>query len=295
MSRCACCRAETDADGLCSDCAAVAEAIEGATVDTQRHLLAYALVRSQRDAARRLDKAPTAHNSALGNFARRTGVDRETARRVAVWGLRTGVWQRPAGFEDVSLPEGPGAPSRNGEVKVTQTEPAPGARKKSPKPSKVHSYNFDKEARQVWKDEHEPQPEPADEDPACYGCTNDTSECDTCELTGPCADEAANQTEEEDEDMVTLTDVLEAQCDAEMRERPKPSALCPPNCEYDCGGCFRNAQVVARMNAEVPPVDLALEALKRIATPHSDSQVAADLIIVAYELGKTRASIGGAS
>jgi hypothetical protein len=126
-----------------------------------------------------------------------------------------------------------------------------------------------------WRDERPvvEHRKPAPEDPDCYGGSDETPECDACKLTGPCADEAANYPQDEEEDMVTLSEVLEPECDQATGERP-------------CDACVDEPE---RAGSQQPQgVDIALEALKRIADSTSDSQVACDLVTVAYELGKTR-------
>lgn len=179
MSRCDACRVEHEGTGpLCEGCEAVRITLDALAESSLTHVLAHALFRSRRDAARRLGCTDTAHGSGVGNIMTRAGHSREALRRIATWGLRTGHYRKPAGFEDVSLPGENGSPS--GEVKVTKVEPQPKAKKTSKPARSRDKYKVDKAAREAWKASHREDTE--EEEPMAQTV-------DTLNLKGPAIEE----------------------------------------------------------------------------------------------------------
>ncbi len=294
---CQCCHATLAAEAeLCDDCQLVLDALGRLTPAMRNHVLASVLVRSARDRAQRMGCSPTACGSALGNAARTTGKTRGTLQAIARWALKAGVYERPEGFEDVRLtvPE-----VTSGEVttrRQTPEEKVSTIRKKRRAGADVESLAKAHgvtpqtietvcEGIEPWQSERVSvplvggipgaTPKPIDEDPACYGGPDETSECETCELSGPCADEAAHRDTEEEE--------------------PVPEPECR---EEDEGGVeahedwFEPHVTRITIRNDYCPTDAALEALKRLACPTYDQQAARDLVTVAYELGMARGGLG---
>ena len=168
MNLCGACHGQLNGDlqprpELCAKCYPVFAAIEILTEPMRDHVLAHTLVRSAKDAARRLDCPNTAHSSALGNATVRTGLGRDELRRVALWALKAGVYSKPAGFEDVTLPGYGGSPS--GEVTVSKREPEKKASKERPRKETSDVLGLTPSAPDGLMDvaEREPEPEPEPE------------------------------------------------------------------------------------------------------------------------------------
>jgi transposase-like protein len=192
---CTCCHRQTAELGereLCPACVRALDLLGGLTTAMRGHVLAHALDRSTRSIAHRLGCTTSAHSSALSNATRTTGLPRDTLLRAATWALRGGIFPKPAGFEDVRLPGEVG--STSGEVTVRQMTPE----------EKVRAMRTKRRAGA-------PVRELARE----YGVVESTVEAVTEGIDPEPAEPESIQ--EEEPPVVTATEVLNAQCDAELR------------------------------------------------------------------------------
>lgn len=108
-SRCDCCHGDLEEDQpeACLSCENTLHAIQCLAPSYKLHILAAALDHSAKDIAHRTGCSAGAHNPALGNATRKTGISRGDLIRVAKWGLRTGRLDKPEGFDDLSPNNGP--------------------------------------------------------------------------------------------------------------------------------------------------------------------------------------------
>jgi hypothetical protein len=115
-TKCGCCRgpigktdAVKEALGLCSECYGLWTDFTTVSPTQREHVLARGLSHSPKAIAKRMGTTASAHQSAVSNAAVRAGRSRGDLIRIAIWALRTGHAEKPAGFEGLS-PNGNGEP-----------------------------------------------------------------------------------------------------------------------------------------------------------------------------------------
>ena len=279
MTFCGFCHAQLNGDPqprpeLCAKCYRVFEALDKQTDNIKRHMMAFALVRSNRDASRRLGCPTTAHSSALGNATVRTTFHRAALQRAAMWALKAGVYTKPPGFEDVSLPGENGSPS--GEVKVSKQEPRPTEAKSKPTEAKRKPITPETVAEVIEKRNDGASVEELAEEYGVQPWTIETvtqGEVEPEPVKEP-VKEPALSVDPGSEIPGTIEEFVSAP--APMRE-----ALHQPN----------TVSVTLRNDCAPADTDPALEALYRLACPSDERQASRDLVTVAYELGRARGGL----